>query len=51
MVCRSYPDMSRALTAGLSDEINALDPRGYIVQTGLAPFGSRPGRKPQFEPF
>lgn len=39
--------MSRALILGISDEINALDPRGYIVQTELAPFGPNPGTKPQ----
>lgn len=36
MVYRSYPDMSRALIAGLSDEINVLEPVGLHCPNGAS---------------
>lgn len=45
MVCRSYPDMSRALIAGLSDEINALEPARLHCPNGASSIWIKAGQK------
>ena len=45
MVYRSYPDMSRAMILGISDEINTLEPARLHRPNGASSFYTRPPHK------